>query len=49
VLFFIGDGMTISMQTAARLIAHKSVNGKYQSMLQMDQVLEALSASPIYR
>jgi alkaline phosphatase len=38
VLFFIGDGMTISMQTAARLIAHKSINGKYQSMLQMDQV-----------
>lgn len=38
VLFFIGDGMTISMQTAARLIAHKSINGKYQSLLQMDQV-----------
>lgn len=38
VLFFIGDGMTISMQSAARLLAHKSVNGKYQSLLQMDQV-----------
>ncbi|EJD44547.1 putative alkaline phosphatase [Auricularia subglabra TFB-10046 SS5] len=38
VLFFIGDGMTISMQTAARLIAHKSVNGKYQSLLQLDQM-----------
>jgi alkaline phosphatase len=38
VLFFIGDGMTISMQTAARLIAHKSINGKYQSLLQLDQV-----------
>jgi len=30
--------MTISMQTAARLLAHKSINGKYQSLLQMDQV-----------
>lgn len=39
VLFFIGDGMTISMQSAARLIAHKSINGKYQSLLQMDQVI----------
>ncbi|KZV83408.1 alkaline phosphatase-like protein [Exidia glandulosa HHB12029] len=38
VLFFIGDGMTISMQTAARLIAHKSINGKYQSLLQLDQM-----------
>lgn len=38
VLFFIGDGMTISMQTAARLLAHKSINGKYQSLLQLDQV-----------
>jgi len=41
VLFFIGDGMTISMATAARLLAHKSINGKYQSTLQMDQ-MEAL-------
>ncbi|KAH7103611.1 putative alkaline phosphatase [Auriculariales sp. MPI-PUGE-AT-0066] len=41
VLFFIGDGMTISMQTAARLLAHKTINGKYQSLLQMDQ-MEAL-------
>ncbi|KAF9477918.1 alkaline phosphatase-like protein [Pholiota conissans] len=38
VLLFIGDGMTQSMITAARLIAHKSVNGKYQSLMQMDQM-----------
>ena len=38
ILFFIGDGMTISMQTAARVMAHKSINGKYQSLLQLDQV-----------
>ncbi|KAI0310610.1 alkaline-phosphatase-like protein [Amylostereum chailletii] len=38
VLFFIGDGMTISMQSAARLLAHKSINGKYQSLLQLDQM-----------
>lgn len=30
--------MTTSMITAARLIAHKSINGKYQSLMQMDQV-----------
>jgi len=41
VLFFIGDGMTQPMITAARLIAHKSINGKYQSLMQMDQ-MEAL-------
>ncbi|KAG6909055.1 hypothetical protein DXG01_002207 [Tephrocybe rancida] len=41
VLFFIGDGMTQAMITAARLIAHKSVNGRYQSLMQMDQ-MEAL-------
>ncbi|KAJ7463225.1 alkaline-phosphatase-like protein [Mycena latifolia] len=41
VLFFIGDGMTQSMITAARLIAHKSINGVYQSLMQMDQ-MEAL-------
>jgi alkaline phosphatase len=41
VILFIGDGMTTLMQTAARLIAHKSINGKYQSLLQLDQ-MEAL-------
>ncbi|KAG6849782.1 hypothetical protein H0H93_005168 [Arthromyces matolae] len=38
VLFFIGDGMTQAMITAARLIAHKSVNGRYQTLMQMDQM-----------
>ncbi|KAK6349469.1 hypothetical protein TWF696_005753 [Orbilia brochopaga] len=37
VLFFIGDGMTTNMITAARLIGHKSVNGKYQTRLAMDK------------
>lgn len=37
VILFIGDGMTTNMITAARLIAHKSVNGRYQSKMQMDQ------------
>ncbi|RXW18530.1 hypothetical protein EST38_g7321 [Candolleomyces aberdarensis] len=41
VLFFIGDGMTQPMITAARLIAHKSINGKYQTLMQLDQ-MEAL-------
>jgi hypothetical protein len=31
-------GMTQAMITAARLIAHKSINGKYQSLMQMDQM-----------
>lgn len=30
VILFIGDGMTTNMITAARLIGHKSINGKYQ-------------------
>ena len=30
--------MTQAMITAARLIAHKSINGKYQSLMQMDQM-----------
>ncbi|KAF8638298.1 hypothetical protein AX17_002318 [Amanita inopinata Kibby_2008] len=38
VLFFIGDGMTQAMISAARLIAHKSINGKFQSLMQMDQM-----------
>ena len=33
VLMFIGDGMTTNMITAARLIAHKAVNGKYQTKM----------------
>ncbi|KAJ7463245.1 alkaline-phosphatase-like protein [Mycena latifolia] len=40
-VLFIGDGMTQSMITATRLIAHKSINGVYQSLMQMDQ-MEAL-------
>ncbi|KAB8346006.1 hypothetical protein FH972_023058 [Carpinus fangiana] len=36
VLLFIGDGMTTNMITAARLIAHKSVNGKYQTKMALD-------------
>ncbi|KAK4053805.1 hypothetical protein OIV83_001461 [Microbotryomycetes sp. JL201] len=36
VVLFIGDGMTTSMITAARLLGHKSINGKYQSQLTMD-------------
>lgn len=38
VLFFIGDGMTQAMITAARMIAHKTINGRYQSLMQMDQM-----------
>ncbi|KAI2629234.1 alkaline phosphatase-like protein [Hypomontagnella submonticulosa] len=37
IILFIGDGMTTNMITAARLLGHKSINGKYQSLLQMDQ------------
>ncbi|CDZ97713.1 alkaline phosphatase [Phaffia rhodozyma] len=37
VILFIGDGMTQSMLTAARLLGHKSINGKYQSKLQVDE------------
>ncbi|CAP73496.1 uncharacterized protein PODANS_2_8640 [Podospora anserina S mat+] len=36
VIFFIGDGMTTNMITAARLLAHKTVNGKYQTLLSLD-------------
>ncbi|KAL2266469.1 hypothetical protein VTJ83DRAFT_5821 [Remersonia thermophila] len=36
VIFFIGDGMTTNMITAARLLAHKTVNGRYQSLLALD-------------
>lgn len=37
VVLFIGDGMTTNMITAARLLGHKSINGKYQSTLQLDK------------
>lgn len=37
VVLFIGDGMTTNMITAARLIGHKSINGRYQSTMAMDQ------------
>ncbi|KAF7424514.1 hypothetical protein PC9H_009821 [Pleurotus ostreatus] len=37
-ILFIGDGMTQAMITAARLIAHKSINGRYQTLMQMDQM-----------
>ncbi|KAF2199028.1 alkaline phosphatase-like protein [Delitschia confertaspora ATCC 74209] len=37
IVLFIGDGMTTNMITAARLIAHKTVNGKYQSLMAMDK------------
>ena len=37
VLLFIGDGMTTNMITAARLIGHKQINGRYQTRMQMDQ------------
>jgi hypothetical protein len=32
-----GDGMTTNMITAARLLAHKTINGKYQSLLALDK------------
>ncbi|KAG9255283.1 alkaline-phosphatase-like protein [Emericellopsis atlantica] len=37
VILFIGDGMTTNMITAARLIGHKAINGKYQSRMKMDE------------
>ncbi|KAI4226160.1 MAG: hypothetical protein LQ349_006927, partial [Xanthoria aureola] len=37
IVLFIGSRMTTNMISAARLIAHKIVNGRYQSRLQMDQ------------
>jgi alkaline phosphatase len=36
-ILFIGDGMTTNMITATRLIAHKSINGKYQTNMAMDK------------
>lgn len=37
IILFVGDGMTTNMITAARLIGHKTINGKYQSKLQLDK------------
>jgi hypothetical protein len=37
VILFIGDGMTTNTITAAHLIAHNSINRKYQTKMQMDQ------------
>ncbi|SMR47180.1 unnamed protein product [Zymoseptoria tritici ST99CH_3D1] len=37
ILVFIGDGMTTNMITAARLIAHKTINGKYISTMALDK------------
>ncbi|TQB68155.1 hypothetical protein MPDQ_003898 [Monascus purpureus] len=37
VVLFIGDGMTTNMITAARLIAHKSINGKYLTKMALDK------------
>lgn len=38
VILFIGDGMPQSAITAARLIGHKQINGKYQSKMQLDDM-----------
>jgi alkaline phosphatase len=40
VVLFIGDGMTQSMITAACLLAHKPINGRYQRLMQLDQMEE---------
>ncbi|CAH0053387.1 unnamed protein product [Clonostachys solani] len=37
VVLFIGDGMTTNMITAARLLGHKTINGKYQTKLKLDE------------
>ncbi|KAI5461149.1 alkaline-phosphatase-like protein [Mariannaea sp. PMI_226] len=37
VIFFIGDGMTTNMITAARLLGHKSINGKYMTRMKLDE------------
>nr|XP_019050972.1 hypothetical protein I302_01415 [Kwoniella bestiolae CBS 10118]OCF29902.1 hypothetical protein I302_01415 [Kwoniella bestiolae CBS 10118] len=37
VIFFVGDGMAGSMLSAARLLGHKTINGKYQSKLKLDE------------
>ncbi|KAJ6436131.1 extracellular phytase [Purpureocillium lavendulum] len=38
VILFIGDGMTTNMITAARLLAHKSINGKFQTRMKFDEL-----------
>lgn len=37
VVFVLCDGLTTPMITAARLIAHRTVSGKYQTRMQMDK------------
>lgn len=37
VILFVGDGMTTNMITAARLIAHRSINGKYMTKMALDR------------
>ncbi|CAI7645661.1 unnamed protein product [Penicillium glandicola] len=37
IVMFIGDGMTTNMITAARLIAHRSINGKYMTKMALDK------------
>ncbi|PHH69430.1 hypothetical protein CDD82_7771 [Ophiocordyceps australis] len=37
VVLFIGDGMTTNMITAARLLGHKAINGKYQTRMKLDE------------
>ncbi|KAF1947225.1 alkaline phosphatase precursor [Clathrospora elynae] len=37
IILFIGDGMSTASITAARLIGHKSINGKYQTTMAMDK------------
>jgi hypothetical protein len=36
-IVFIGDGMATSMIAAARLLAHKTINGRYQTKMKMDE------------
>lgn len=37
VILFVGDGMTTNMITAARLMAHRSINGKYMTKMALDK------------
>jgi alkaline phosphatase len=37
VVLFVGDGMTTNMITAARLMAHRSINGKYMTKMALDK------------
>ncbi|GAA5829576.1 hypothetical protein JCM5353_006791 [Sporobolomyces roseus] len=54
VILMIGDGMAPTMVTAARMIGHKTINGKYQTRMALDtpdalgiQMSKALSLVPI--